>query len=112
MPDQPSPPPQQQAQPQLSYVDRPEISETFVDSLARAWFDPLHNLRMEFVVNRLDDANPPSPMTGKSVTACRIVIPAPGLVDLYAKLGALISVLQQQGIVRTFVQPPTSGRPN
>jgi hypothetical protein len=112
MPTQPSPPQQLPVQPQLAYVDRPEISETFADSLARAWCDASHNVRMEFVVNRLDDPKPGAPPTGKSLTAFRLVIPGPGLLDLHAKLGALIGMLQQQGVLKPIVQPQTSGRPN
>jgi hypothetical protein len=66
---------------------------------------------MEFGVNRLDDPQPAAPPTGKSLTACRLVIPLPGLIDLYARLGAMINVLQQQGVIKTVTQPPTSGRP-
>jgi hypothetical protein len=112
MSGQPSPSQQLPIQPRLTYADRLEISETFADSLARAWFDALHNARMEFVVNRLDDPTPGTALTGKSVTACRLVIPLPGLLDLYAKLGAMINTLQQQGVLKPVVQPPTSGRPN
>jgi hypothetical protein len=113
MPNQPSPPLQQLAvEPQLTYVDRPEISETCADSLARAWRDASHNVRMEFVVNRLDDPAPPAAPTGKALTACRLVIPLSGMIDLHAKLGALIGMLQQQGVLKPIVQPQTSGRPN
>ena len=111
MPNQPSLPAQAPTQLQLTYVDRPEISETFADSLARISFDALH-ARMEFVVNRVDDPKPPAAPTGKSYTACRLVIPLPAALDLHAKLGAMISMLQQQGVLKPIVQPPTSGRPN
>jgi hypothetical protein len=112
MQGQSTPPQQLPAQPQLTYLDRPEVSETFADSLARAWCDASHNVRMEFVVNRVDEPKPGAAPTGKAITACRLVIPGPGLVDLYAKLGALINMLQQQGVIKTVTQPPTSGRPN
>jgi hypothetical protein len=111
MPNQPSPPAQLPVQAQLTYVDRPEISETFADSLARISFDALH-VRMEFIVNRLDDPKPPAAPTGKSYTACKLVLPLPAALDLHAKLGAMINMLQQQGVLKTIVQPPTSGRPN
>src|ERR1700760_1565899 len=112
MPNLPSPPPQVPIQLQLTYVDRPEISETFVDSLARSWCDASHNVRMEFVVNRLDDAKPGSPPTGKAVTACRLAMPLAAALDLHAKLGAMINMLQQQNVIRPITQPSTSGRPN
>jgi hypothetical protein len=111
MPNQPSPPPQLPVQPQLTYVDRPEISETFADSLHRIWFDALQ-VRMEFVVNRFDDAQPGMAPTGKAMTACRLVMSLPGMIDMHEKLSAIISTLQAQNILRTVTQPPTSGRPN
>jgi hypothetical protein len=70
MPPQPLP---QQAQAQLTYVDQPEISETFADSLRGLTFDGM-NLRLEFVVNRLDEPKPPNPPTGKALTACRLIV--------------------------------------
>jgi hypothetical protein len=98
--------------PQLTYVDQPEISETFVDSLGRMMFDGM-NVRMEFLVNRLDDPKPPAAPTGRSLTACRIVIPMPGLLDLVNKLGRMVSTLQAQGgPIRTITNPPTAGRPH
>ena len=111
MPNQPSLPAQLPVQAQLTYVDRPEISETFADSLARISFDALH-VRMEFVVNRLDDPTPPAAPTGKSYTACRLVLPLPAALDLHAKLGGMINMLQQQNVIRQITQPPPSGRPN
>jgi hypothetical protein len=111
MPNQPPLPAQLPVQPQLTYVDRPEVSETFADSLYRISFDAFQ-VRMEFVVNRLDDPKPETPPTGKSFTACRLVMPLAAVIDLHGKLGAMINMLQQQNVIRTITQPPTSGRPN
>ena len=65
MPNQPPVPAQLPVQAQLTYVGRPEISETFANSLYRISFDAFQ-VRMEFVVNRLDDPKPQTPPTGKS----------------------------------------------
>jgi hypothetical protein len=97
--------------PQMTHVDRPEISETFADSLGRLTFDGIH-LRLEFVVNRMDDPNPPAPPTGKALTACRVVIPLPGMIDMVGKLQAVMATLQAQGVLRHIQPPPTAGRPN
>jgi hypothetical protein len=111
MQNQPPPPPQTPTQPQMTYVDRPEISETFADSLYRISFDSLQ-IRMEFVVNRFDDPQAGVAPTGKAITACRVVMPLPGMIDMHAKLSAIIQTLQAQNVLRTVTQPPTSGRPN
>lgn len=97
--------------PQLTYVDRPEISETFADSLGRLTFDGL-TLRMEFLVNRMDDPNPPTPPTGRALTACRVVLPLSGVMDMAGKLQMLMAQLQAAGVLRQVQTPPTSGRPN
>jgi hypothetical protein len=104
---------QQGAQPGLTYVDRPEISETFSDSCARLTVEGL-NAKLEFVVNRMDDPKPPAPPTGKAMTICRLVLPLPGVVDLHAKLSQILGVLQAQGIIQVtpIAQGPQSGKPN
>ena len=104
-------PPLTSQPPQLTHVDRPEISETFADSLAKLMFDGM-NVRMEFVVNRLDDPKPPAVPTGRATTACRLVLPAPGMLDLINKLQMLVATLQAQGLLRPITSPPTAGRPN
>jgi hypothetical protein len=102
---------QQQSPAQLTYVDRPEVSETFADSLARLTFDGM-NLKMEFTVNRMDDPNPPAAPTGKALTACRVVMPLPGMLDMIGKLQAIVAQLQAAGVLRQIANPPTAGRPN
>ena len=84
---------------QTIHVDRPEITETFADALARLTCDGAI-LRMEFIVNRMDDPNPPAPPTGKALTVCRIVMPLPGMIDMINKLQALITQLQASGVIR------------
>ena len=66
----PKQPPAQPGKLNLVYVDRPEVPETFVDSLQRTVIDGVH-ARMEFVVNRLDDPKPP---------ACRLASLIPHVV--------------------------------
>ena len=104
--------PQAQAQPTLRYVDRHEISETFVDSLRSVMFDGM-NLRLEFVVNRMDAPQPPNPPTGAAYTACRVVIPLPGGMGMIGQINTLIANLQAQGLLRPIHAPQgTPGRPN
>jgi hypothetical protein len=93
------PPGQPIAPPKLTYVDRPDVGETFADSVARVAFDGA-TLRLEFAVNRLDDARPPAQQTGRAVTACRLVLPANGMLDLYSRLSTLMNALQTQGVLK------------
>jgi hypothetical protein len=104
-------PVQHQMQPLLTYVDRPEIPETFADSCARMTVEGF-NAKLEFVVNRMDDPKPPAPPTGKAMTGLRLVLPLPGILDLHAKLTQLIGALQAQGAVQQVPPFPPSTRPN
>ena len=100
----------QPAQPILTYLDRHEVSETFADSLGKLTVEGF-NAKLEFVVNRMDNPSPGSPPTGKAIPICRLVLPFPSMMDLHAKLGALISLMQAQGLVN-IIPPTPPGRPN
>jgi hypothetical protein len=102
---------QQQMLPTMTYVDRPEISETFADSCARMTVEGF-NGKLEFVVNRMNDPQPPAPPAGRALTALRLVLPLPGILDLHAKLTQLIGALQAQGAITQISQAPQSGRAN
>jgi hypothetical protein len=99
------------APPQLTYLDRLEISETFADSMWRINVEG-GVAKLEFVVNRLDDPQPSTPLTGKVITAARIVVPLPSLLEMMAKLQGIIGQLQAAGVLRPIPLPPTGGRPN
>jgi hypothetical protein len=96
---------------QLTYVDRPEVAETFVDTLRRAGFDGI-NVRIEFTVNRLDDPRPPAPPAGQALTACRLVIPLTGFLAMVQQLETLVSTLRAKGVLRQVQTPQTEGKPN
>jgi hypothetical protein len=97
--------------PRLTYVDRPEVAETFVDTLRRAGFDGI-NVRIEFTVNRLDEPQPPAVPTGRTLTACRLIIPLPGFLAMVQQLETLVNTLRAQGVLRQVQTPPTGGKPN
>lgn len=80
------------------YVERDEISETFVDSLVKVFFDGA-NVRMEFVVNRMAAPQPNAAPTGKAITASRVVIPLPGFVDMLMKAQGITNQLKAQGVI-------------
>jgi hypothetical protein len=90
----------QQAQLQTTYVDRPEISETYVDLLYNATCEGL-NIKLELVVNRALSAMPGAPISIKSTTACRLVMPLPGMLDMLNKLSGLAATLQAQGLIKS-----------
>ncbi len=100
-----------QAQVQLAYVDRPEILETYVDSLWRVYFDG-QTIRMDFVINRMDDPQPQIPPSDKALTASRIVIPVIGMADMLSKLQNVVAQLQAQGTLRQAHAPAGVQRPH
>src|SRR5262245_45037597 len=45
------------------YIDRPELAETFADSITALFFDG-QSLRIEFAVSRVDEIKPNTPISG------------------------------------------------
>lgn len=105
----------QQSNIQLVYADRPEILETYADTLEKLSIDS-QTLRLEFCVTRMNEPQPPKPLTGKKYTSCRLVMPPSGLLDMFNKLNNLISLLEQQGLVKRdtnqVVSIPPGTKPN
>lgn len=96
----------------LKLVDHPEVPETFVDSMERMVFDG-GTLRMEFVVNRLDDPTPPAPPTGSKHTVCRLVMPASALPHFANQITGLMNGLLAQGVMqRGGTNTQGGGKPN
>jgi hypothetical protein len=84
--------------PTYTYVDLPEMSETFADSVHTLLFDG-QTLKITFAVNRMEPAQSPNQTTGKRYPACRLVLTATGAAELISqvtKLGAAIAKTQVQ----------------
>lgn len=94
---------------QLRYIDRPEIYETYADSLGLSTFDG-HSLRVELCVTRLDPPSPPKQPTGRKYPTCRLVLSPEASVELFNQLQQMIGVMQQQGLV-VKNEPPKGGTP-
>lgn len=99
--------------PNITRVDRQEISEIFADSVGTVY---VHNnvLRMEYIVNRLDDPKPGSTPTGRAITVCRVVMPINSIIDIASKLQDIIAKLHASGVIRHVHNPDNPGpiRPN
>jgi len=83
----------------LRYVDRPEVNETFADSVGKVFFDGTV-AQIELLVSRWDETKPPAAPTGRAVTACRLVLSANGLIDLIDRMDQLRSALESDGLLR------------
>ena len=100
---------------QVRVIDRPELPETFVDSMGLSTFDG-PTVRLEFCVTRLDAPNPPAQATGTRYTACRLVMQPDLAIDLYNQLQGMLGAMEQQGIIKRTLIPtllePGSGKLN
>jgi hypothetical protein len=96
-------PPASQAERQgatIRFLDRPEVGETFADSVTALLFDG-QTLRIEFSVTRLDEMKPNSPVTGRRYPACRVVLPPAAAVDLINRMQQIATALTQAGVVKS-----------
>ena len=91
---------------QITHINRPEIPETFVDSLGLITLDgPI--TRLELCVTRMDEPKPPNPPTAKRYSVCRLVLTPDVIITLSNQLNNILSRLQQAGLVtRKEVTPP------
>ena len=83
----------------LHFIDRPELSETFADSINGVLFDG-QSLRIEFGVSRLDDIRPDVPATGRRYPACRLVLTPSAAIDLINRMQQVASALTQAGVAQ------------
>jgi hypothetical protein len=89
----------------VRYVDRPDMVETFADSVTGLMFDG-QMLRIELGVTRLDEVRPNAPVTGRRYPACRLVLPSLAAVDLINRMQQIAAALTQAGITKA-TQPPS-----
>jgi hypothetical protein len=83
----------------IRLVDRPELAETFADSVNSLLFDG-QMLRIELGVTRLDEVKPKTSLSGRRYPACRIVLPPAAAVDLINRMQQIASALTQAGVVK------------
>ena len=81
------------------YIDRPELAETFADSITALFFDG-QSLRIEFGVSRVDDIKPNTPISGRRYPACRLVLPPGAAVELINKIQQIGAALTKAGVVK------------
>jgi hypothetical protein len=81
----------------IRLVDRPDLAETFVDSVSGLVFDG-QTLRIDFAVTRLDEIKPNTPITGRRYPACRLVLPPAAAADLINRMQQIAEALTQAGL--------------
>ena len=99
-----STPPRERQTATIRYIDRPDVVETFVDSVSGLVFDG-QTLRIEFAVTRLDEVKANSPITGRRFPACRLVLPPAAAVDLINRMQQIGAALAQAGVAKAAPRP-------
>ena len=94
----------------IRYVDRPECTETFADSVNHVYFDG-QSLRIEFGVTRLDDVKPNAPVTGRRSPAQRMVLTPMAAVELINRMQQVGAALAQAGVLKANPAPTNTGAP-
>jgi hypothetical protein len=81
------------------YIDRPELAETFADSITAMFFDG-QSLRMEFGVSRVGEIKPDVPITGRRYPVCRLVLTPAAAFELINRAQQIESALTQAGVIK------------
>ena len=84
---------------QIQDVDRPELNETFVDSLALSTFDGAA-ARLTFCVMRMQEPHAGKPAQFKKYPVCRMVLTPDAAVELFNRLNQMMGALQKLGLVK------------
>jgi hypothetical protein len=91
----------------IRYVDRPDCSETFADSINHVYFDG-QSLRIEFGVTRLDDVKPNTPVTGRRFPAQRMALTPAAAAELINRMQQVGVALAQAGVLKATPPKPTT----
>ena len=95
----------------IRYVDRPDVGETFANSITGLVFDG-QTLRIEFSVTRVDEVKPDAPISGRRYPASRIVLSPGAAIELINRMQQIGAALTQAGVAKTAPgrgqKPPSS----
>src|ERR1044071_4044085 len=84
---------------QITDVDRPELAETFVDSLTLSTFDGAA-ARLTFCVLRMQEPQQGKPAHFNRYPAGRMWLPPDATIELYTRLTKMRGALQKLGLVK------------
>jgi hypothetical protein len=83
----------------VRYIDRPDCTETFADSVNNVYFDG-QSLRIEFGITRLDEMKQNTPVTGRRFPAQRMVLTPGAAVELINRMQQVGQALTQAGVLK------------
>jgi hypothetical protein len=91
----------------IRYVDMPELTETFADSVHNMVWDG-QTLRVEFCVTRYPEHAAAAGAEAKQQPTCRLVLTAPGVAALFNRLQQTVAALTAAGVVAKHPTPQGS----
>jgi hypothetical protein len=97
----------QKTAPQIRFIDRPEVTETFADSIHGLSFDG-QTMRIEFCTVRMDPPKSQETRTGRQYPACRMVLTPNAAIDLFGRLQQIIQALEKSGAIQRAPSTPTT----
>jgi hypothetical protein len=84
---------------EYDYIERPELPETFADSIEMIFFDG-QTLRMNLCATRLEEAGAAGQATGKRYPVCRLVLSINGALELINQTHRVAAMLTQAGVLK------------
>ena len=92
----------ERSQIKLEHIDRPELGETFADSISAVHFDG-QTLRITFGVTRPQQPQPSQPGTVFRYPVCRLVLTSAAGVELMNQMQKLKEGLVKAGVLKLDV---------
>ena len=87
----------------IEQIDRPDLSETFADSVSNVSFDG-QSWRIEFSVTRLEPLKG-QVVSGKRFPTCRVALTPTAGVDLMRQLQEVAASMQKRGVLKAMPKP-------
>jgi len=93
----------------FEFVDLPQLSETFADSVQSLFFDG-QNLRIVFCASRLEEPKGGGRPNGKRYPTCRLVLSAQGTLDLINRIQKISAALAKEGVIKAKAESASSDK--
>ena len=86
----------------IAYIDRPDVTETFADTLERVSFDG-QSWRLEFCVTRMDDQKE-DVFPGRKYPVSRLALTVNAGLELANKMQQIVAIMEKRGTLKANPQ--------
>jgi hypothetical protein len=91
----------------LEFIDRPDVTESYADSIHSLYFDG-QSLKLTFCVTRMNEPRQDKQASGKRYPSCRLVLSVSAAVELMNRMRQISAALTNAGFLKEkFPQPVT-----